>query len=263
MSSLEEKQLVTPMIYVDQIRKSYGELEVLKGVSVTVAPGEVVSVLGPSGSGKSTLLRCINFLERADSGDVYVDGEMVGFGKGSKHLRQISPSRLAKQRSQVGMVFQAFNLFPHMNVLENVMIGPIEAGGANKRDARARALDYLRRVGLEGKADAYPRQLSGGQQQRVAIARALAMEPKVMLFDEPTSALDPELIGEVLRVMRDLAETGMTMVIVTHEVAFAREVSDHVYFMDAGQVVESGRPSQIIDNPEHERTQLFFGTDRR
>lgn len=250
----------SPMIYVDELRKSYGHLEVLKGVTIRVDPGEVVSVLGPSGSGKSTLLRCINFLEKPDSGDVYIDGKMIGYVKKGHHLQDVSPGTLAQQRAHVGMVFQSFNLFPHMTVLENVMIGPIETFGRKKHDVLPIALDYLQRVGLESKADAYPRQLSGGQQQRVAIARALSMHPKAILFDEPTSALDPELVGEVLRVMRDLADSGMTMVIVTHEVDFAREVSDRVYFMDGGRVIETGTPAEVIDHPTQLRTQQFFQT---
>ncbi|CAG7615612.1 amino acid ABC transporter ATP-binding protein [Leucobacter soli] len=258
MNAETTQDAIVPMIYVDQLRKSYGQLEVLKGVDLHVDPGEVITILGPSGSGKSTLLRCINYLEKPDGGDVYVDGEMIGYVKKGHHLQDVSPAALAKQRANVGMVFQSFNLFPHMTVLDNVMIGPIETLGRKKRDVRPLALDYLRRVGLAEKADAYPRQLSGGQQQRVAIARALAMQPKAILFDEPTSALDPELVGEVLRVMRDLADTGMTMVVVTHEVGFAREVSDRVYFMDGGRVVETGTPAQVIDNPQNPRTQQFF-----
>lgn len=258
MSEKNTDPAVVPMIYVDQIQKSYGQLDVLKGVSIQVLPGEVVTLLGPSGSGKSTLLRCINFLEKPDGGDVYIDGEMVGYVRKGHHLQDVPPSALALQRAHVGMVFQSFNLFPHMTVLENVMIGPIETLGKKKREVEPIAREYLRKVGLEEKASVYPRQLSGGQQQRVAIARALTMNPKAMLFDEPTSALDPELVGEVLKVIRDLADSGMTMIIVTHEVGFAREVSDRVYFMDGGRIVESGPPADVLDNSQNLRTQQFF-----
>ncbi|MGW6172264.1 amino acid ABC transporter ATP-binding protein [Arthrobacter sp. NPDC055138] len=253
-----DTQETTPMIYIDGLRKSYGDLEVLRGVSIHVEPGEVVSVLGPSGSGKSTLLRCINFLEEPDDGDIYIDGELVGFVKKEHHLQHVSASTLARQRSNVGMVFQSFNLFPHMTVLENVMIGPIETQGKKRREVEPIALDYLRKVGLAEKTQAYPRQLSGGQQQRVAIARALTNFPKAMLFDEPTSALDPELVGEVLKVIRDLAATGMTLIIVTHEIEFAREVSDRMYLMDGGVVIESGTPEEVIDLSENPRVKQFF-----
>ncbi|WP_152186194.1 amino acid ABC transporter ATP-binding protein [Segeticoccus rhizosphaerae] len=240
------------------LRKSFGSLEVLKGVSLEVARGEVACLLGPSGSGKSTLLRCINHLEVLDSGRITLDSELIGYEKHGEVLREISVRQLCQQRSMIGMVFQNFNLFPHMNVVENIIEAPRLVKGVSRQDSVDRAHELLAMVGLAEKADNYPRQLSGGQQQRVAIARALAMEPKLMLFDEPTSALDPELVGEVLTVMRMLAEQGMTMIVVTHEMAFAREVADTVVFMDDGLVVERGGPDEVLGSPRHERTRSFL-----
>lgn len=236
------------MITIEKLHKSFGDLEVLTGIDLQVAAHEAVCVIGPSGSGKSTLLRCVNGLETISSGTITVDGIDIGASK----------NNLATVRSEVGMVFQQFNLFPHMTVLDNITMAPMRVRKLSKADAVARAEKLLARVGLAEKRDAYPAQLSGGQQQRVAIARALAMEPKVMLFDEPTSALDPEIVGEVLEVMRSLAEEGMTMMVVTHEMGFAREVSDRVVFMDKGQIVEMGKPTEIFSNPQHERTQNFL-----
>ena len=236
------------MIRVIDLYKSFGQLQVLKGVNFQVAPKEVVCVIGPSGSGKSTLLRCINQLESADSGHVFIDGEELTHPK--TDINQV--------RQQVGMVFQLFNLFPHKTTLENITLAPIKIKGISKKEAETTALDLLGKVGLTDKAHVYPSKLSGGQKQRVAIARALAMQPKVMLFDEPTSALDPEMVGEVLAVMKALAQEGMTMVIVTHEMGFAREVSDRVVFMDEGLIVEEGSPEDIFDRPRNPRTQAFL-----
>ena len=249
---------MTPMVKADQVCKSFGSLEVLKGIDIEVGAGEVLCLVGPSGSGKSTFLRCINHLEKVDAGRLYVDGELVGYRQKGDKLYEISAKEAARQRREIGMVFQHFNLFPHRTALENVIEAPILVKGESKASATARARDLLERVGLSAKADAYPAQLSGGQQQRVAIARALAMEPKLMLFDEPTSALDPELVGEVLSVMRDLAKAGMTMVVVTHEMGFAREVADTVAFMDNGVVVEVGRPEDVLGAPKHQRTKDFL-----
>ncbi len=236
------------MIQVKNVDKSFGQLQVLKNINCYVAPREVVCVIGPSGSGKSTLLRCINQLEVVNSGHIFIDGEEVTDPK-------IDINRI---RQQVGMVFQLFNLFPHKTALENITLAPIKIKGINKNEAHDIAMDLLKKVGLLDKADVYPQQLSGGQKQRVAIARALAMKPKVMLFDEPTSALDPEMVGEVLEVMRDLAHEGMTMMIVTHEMGFAREVGHRVMFMDEGIIMEEGSPAQIFDNPHNARTQAFL-----
>lgn len=244
------------------VRKSFGHLEVLKGIDLEVANGEVVSLIGSSGSGKSTLLRCINQLETVSSGAVYVDGVLLGHVESEGKLHPLPPRQVAQQRIGIGMVFQSFNLFPHMTALENVAVAPIQVGKKNRQDARHQANELLNRVDLADKINAYPAQLSGGQQQRVAIARALAMNPTLMLFDEPTSALDPELVGEVLAVIRDLANEGMAMIVVTHEIRFAREVSDRVVFMDAGVVIESGSPAQVIDNPEHGRTRSFLSRTR-
>jgi polar amino acid transport system ATP-binding protein len=246
------------MIHAEGLRKRFGRLEVLKGIDLTVNRGEVVCLLGPSGSGKSTFLRCVNHLEKLDAGRLSVDGELVGYREHKGRLYELRERELARKRAEIGMVFQSFNLFPHMTVADNVCAGPVRVKGEAKTVAARRAAELLERVGLSDKANAYPRQLSGGQQQRVAIARALAMEPKLMLFDEPTSALDPELVGEVLDVMRELARTGMTMIVVTHEVAFAREVGDTAVFMDAGKVVESGQAREVLTNPRHERTQSFL-----
>ena len=247
------------MIEIKDLRKSFGALEVLRGVSFDVSKGEVLVVLGPSGSGKSTMLRCINFLEDYHGGEIRIDGELVGYRIDPDGHRVRRPERdNAKLRENVGMVFQGFNLFPHRTALENVMMGPVHVGGMAKREARDLALDVLNKVGLAEKADQYPVTLSGGQQQRVAIARALAMRPKVMLFDEVTSALDPELVGEVLAVIRRLADEGMTMIIVTHEIHFARDVGDNVIFMDGGVIVERGRPDRVLNAPSSERLKQFL-----
>ena len=249
---------MTPMVRAEQVCKSFGSLSVLKGIDIEVAAGEVLCLVGPSGSGKSTFLRCINHLERVDAGRLYVDGDLVGYREKGDKLYEISPRHAARQRRDIGMVFQHFNLFLHRTALENVIEAPMLVKGESRAEATERARALLEKVGLSAKADAYPAQLSGGQQQRVAIARALAMEPKLMLFDEPTSALDPELVGEVLGVMRDLADAGMTMVVVTHEMGFAREVADTVAFMDDGVVVESGKPADVLRSPSHQRTKDFL-----
>jgi polar amino acid transport system ATP-binding protein len=246
------------MVDAQQVHKSFGVNEVLKGIDFQVAPGQVVCLLGPSGSGKSTFLRCINHLEKINAGRLYVDGELVGYRQVGDRLHELPEKEVARKRTEIGMVFQHFNLFPHMTALGNIMEAPTRVKGEPKDEVRHRAMELLGKVGLADRARAYPRQLSGGQQQRVAIARALAMRPKLMLFDEPTSALDPELVGDVLAVMRDLARSGMTMIVVTHEIGFAREVADTVVFMDAGVVVESGSPSEVISNPQHTRTQAFL-----
>ena len=248
----------TAMVRAEGVYKSFGNVEVLKGIDLEVASGEVFCLIGPSGSGKSTFLRCINHLEKINAGRLYVDGELVGYRQQGEKLYELRDHEVARKRRDIGMVFQRFNLFPHMTAVENIIEAPVQVKGMNKAAARERAHELLRRVGLADKADNYPSQLSGGQQQRVAIARALAMDPKLMLFDEPTSALDPELVGDVLDVMRDLAETGMTMVVVTHEMGFAREVGDSLVFMDGGVVVESGHPREVLANPRHERTQSFL-----
>jgi polar amino acid transport system ATP-binding protein len=246
------------MVRAEGVHKRFGRLEVLKGISLHVRPGEVMCLLGPSGSGKSTLLRCINHLEKIDAGRLYVDGELVGYRQAGDKLHELRDAEVCRKRAEIGMVFQRFNLFPHMTVLENVTEAPVGVKGARRADAIARAEELLARVGLQDKLRNYPAQLSGGQQQRVAIARALAMEPKLMLFDEPTSALDPELVGDVLDAMRGLAGDGMTMVVVTHEIGFAREVGDTLVFMDAGVVVETGNPREVLANPRHERTRSFL-----
>jgi len=247
-----------PMVLAEQVHKRYGLLEVLKGIDMEVRSGEVACLLGPSGSGKSTLLRCINHLEKINGGRLSVDGHLVGYRQKGDRLYELKDREVAQRRQDIGMVFQRFNLFPHMTAVGNVMEAPNQVLGRKKRDCKDAALTLLERVGLADRADYYPSQLSGGQQQRVAIARALAMNPKLMLFDEPTSALDPELVGEVLDVMRDLASGGMTMVVVTHEIGFAREVGDTLTFMDAGVVVESGNPREVIANPQHQRTKDFL-----
>ncbi|NKY30019.1 amino acid ABC transporter ATP-binding protein [Nocardia gamkensis] len=246
------------MIVADRVCKNFGALQVLKGVSLEVGRGEVMCLIGPSGSGKSTFLRCINHLEQVNAGRLYVDGEIVGYREKNGRLYEMHPRDAAKQRREIGMVFQHFNLFPHRTALENVIEAPTQVKKLRKADAVTRARELLDRVGLADKANAYPAQLSGGQQQRVAIARALAMDPKLMLFDEPTSALDPELVGEVLTVMRELARSGMTMVVVTHEMGFAREVADQLVFMDGGVVVEAGAPRELLADPRHERTKAFL-----
>ncbi|MBM7229601.1 amino acid ABC transporter ATP-binding protein [Dietzia cinnamea] len=246
------------MVKADQVVKNFGSLKVLKGISLEVAAGEVLCLVGPSGSGKSTFLRCINHLEKVDAGRLYVDGDLVGYREKGDKLYEISPAEAARQRRDIGMVFQHFNLFLHRTALENVIEAPMLVKGQSRAEATERARELLDMVGLGAKADAYPAQLSGGQQQRVAIARALAMDPKLMLFDEPTSALDPELVGEVLGVMRELADAGMTMVVVTHEMGFAREVADTVAFMDNGVVVEAGKPADVLARPTHQRTKDFL-----
>ncbi|MCT2138563.1 amino acid ABC transporter ATP-binding protein [Dietzia cinnamea] len=246
------------MVKADQVVKNFGSLKVLKGISLEVAAGEVLCLVGPSGSGKSTFLRCINHLEKVDAGRLYVDGDLVGYREKGDKLYEISPAEAARQRRDIGMVFQHFNLFLHRTALENVIEAPMLVKGQSRAAATERARELLDMVGLAAKADAYPAQLSGGQQQRVAIARALAMDPKLMLFDEPTSALDPELVGEVLGVMRELAAAGMTMVVVTHEMGFAREVADTVAFMDDGVVVEAGKPADVLARPTHQRTKDFL-----
>lgn len=250
--------MAEPMVRSEAVRKRFGRTEVLKGITLEVGRGEVMCLLGPSGSGKSTFLRCINHLEKINSGRLSVDGELVGYRESGDKLYELNEKVVAYKRSEIGMVFQHFNLFPHMTALENVTLAPILVGGVSRREARERAQELLVRVGLGDKVDAYPVALSGGQQQRVAIARALAMQPKLMLFDEPTSALDPELVGDVLDVMRQLARDGMTMIVVTHEIGFAREVADTVVFMDEGVVVEEGKPEQVLGSPKHERTRTFL-----
>jgi polar amino acid transport system ATP-binding protein len=247
-----------PVVRAQEVHKSFGPLEVLKGITLTVEPGQVLCIIGPSGSGKSTFIRCINHLEKIDAGRLLVDGHLVGYRRVGNKLHEMRESEIAKRREDVGMVFQHFNLFPHMTVLQNLIEAPTKVRRVPKSQAVAEAHALLDRVGLADKAKAYPAQLSGGQQQRVAIARALAMKPKLMLFDEPTSALDPELVGEVLDVMKQLANDGMTMIVVTHEMGFAREVGDQLVFMDAGVVVESGRPAEVLANPQHERTKAFL-----
>jgi polar amino acid transport system ATP-binding protein len=247
-----------PMVEADGVHKRFGRLEVLKGISLRVRPREVMCVIGPSGSGKSTFLRCINHLEKIDAGKLWVDGELVGYRQRGEKLYELRDHEVARKRREIGMVFQRFNLFPHMTALGNVVEAPVRVKGEPKSAVHERAHELLTRVGLADKADAYPRELSGGQQQRVAIARALAMRPKLMLFDEPTSALDPELVGDVLAVMRQLADDGMTMVVVTHEMGFAREVGDSLVFMDDGAVVEQGTPRDVIADPQHERTKSFL-----
>ncbi|HEY8729317.1 MAG TPA: amino acid ABC transporter ATP-binding protein [Acidothermaceae bacterium] len=246
------------MVEAQQVHKSFGPNEVLKGIDFAVSPGQVVCLLGPSGSGKSTFLRCINHLEKINAGRLLVDGELVGYREHDGKIYELSEKAVASKRAEIGMVFQHFNLFPHMTALDNIIEAPCQVKGESKAAAKQHATELLDQVGLADKATFYPRQLSGGQQQRVAIARALAMRPKLMLFDEPTSALDPELVGDVLAVMRALAKSGMTMIVVTHEIGFAREVADTVVFMDAGVVVESGTPSELIANPRHERTKAFL-----
>jgi polar amino acid transport system ATP-binding protein len=246
------------MVKAEAVHKRFGRGEVLKGITLEVGTGEVMCLLGPSGSGKSTFLRCINHLEKINAGRLFVDGELVGYRQVGDKLHELRESEVARKRAEIGMVFQHFNLFPNMTAIENVTCAPLRVKKLPRDQARRRAEDLLRQVGLPDKLDAYPAQLSGGQQQRVAIARALAMEPKLMLFDEPTSALDPELVGEVLQAMKQLARDGMTMIVVTHEMGFAREVADAVVFMDAGVVVEQGPPAQVLDDPSHERTRSFL-----
>jgi polar amino acid transport system ATP-binding protein len=248
-----------PLVRARDVHKAFGSNEVLKGIDLDVAPGETVVILGPSGSGKSTFLRCINHLETIDQGSIEVDGEQIGYRLRNGRLDRLSDREIARQRRKIGMVFQQFNLYPHMTALENVIEAPVGVHGQDRGEAVRYARELLIRVGLEQKIDAYPRQLSGGQQQRVAIARALAIRPKLMLFDEPTSALDPELVGEVLATMRDLANQGLTMIVVTHEIGFAREAADRVVFMDGGHVIETGPPDEVLTNPSHPRTRSFLG----
>ena len=247
-----------PMVKAEAVHKSFGHLEVLKGIDLEVRAGEVFCLIGPSGSGKSTFLRCINHLEKINGGRLWVDGELVGYREEGGKLHELRDREVARKRADIGMVFQRFNLFPHMTALENVCEAPCQVKGTRKDEARRRGRELLGQVGLADKADVYPMQLSGGQQQRVAIARALAMDPKLMLFDEPTSALDPELVGDVLDAMKKLARDGMTMIVVTHEMGFAREVGDKVVFMDEGVVVEQGAPAEVFANPKHQRTRTFL-----
>jgi polar amino acid transport system ATP-binding protein len=246
------------MVQADRVRKSFGDHEVLKDISLNVSKGEVMCLIGPSGSGKSTFLRCINHLESVNAGRLYVDGVLVGYRESGNKLYELKASDAANQRSNIGMVFQKFNLFPHLTALENVIVAPTLVKKIDKDEAIKKGKELLDRVGLSSKKDHYPAHLSGGQQQRVAIARALAMEPKLMLFDEPTSALDPELVGEVLDVMKSLAKTGMTMIVVTHEMGFAREVADSMVFMDDGRVIETGTPETLLLAPQNERTKSFL-----
>ena len=248
----------TPMVLAESVYKNFGRLEVLRGINLKVARGEVMCIIGPSGGGKSTMLRCINHLEKIDGGRLWVDGELVGYRQHRGKLYELRDREVCAKRAEIGMVFQRFNLFPHMTALQNVIEAPIHVKGVPRAEASELASQLLERAGLKEKVHAYPNQLSGGQQQRVAIARALAMKPKLMLFDEPTSALDPELVGEVLDVMRDLARSGMTMVVVTHEMGFARDVGDTLVFMDQGLVVETGRPRDVLGDPQHERTRAFL-----
>jgi polar amino acid transport system ATP-binding protein len=250
--------MATPMVLAESVYKCYGRLEVLRGINLSVAPREVLCIVGPSGSGKSTFLRCINHLEKIDGGRLSVDGELVGYRQRGDKIYELPDREVCRKRAEIGMVFQRFNLFPHMTALENIMEAPLRVKGEPQGVVEQRGRSLLARVGLSDKVDVYPNHLSGGQQQRVAIARALAMQPKLMLFDEPTSALDPELVGEVLDVMRGLAQDGMTMVVVTHEMGFAREVGDSLVFMDGGVIVESGSPREVLANPQHERTRSFL-----
>ena len=250
--------MATPMVRAESVHKSFGRNEVLRGIDIEVAPREVMCIIGPSGSGKSTFLRCINHLEKIDAGRLWVDGELVGYQERGGRLHELPDREVCRKRSEIGMVFQSFNLFPHMTALENVIEAPARVKKEQVTAATERGRALLDRVGLGDKLDAHPRQLSGGQQQRVAIARALAMQPKLMLFDEPTSALDPELVGDVLNVMRDLAHEGMTMIVVTHEMGFAREVGDSLVFMDSGMIVEAGNPRDVIGNPQQQRTKDFL-----
>jgi polar amino acid transport system ATP-binding protein len=247
------------MVDAQDVHKYFHHNEVLRGVNMQVRRKEVVCVIGPSGSGKTTFLRCINHLEKINRGRIYIEGQLIGYReRPDGKLVEDNERNIARMRAEIGMVFQLFNLFPHLTALENIMEAPIQVKGVPREQAEAKARELLRKVGLENKADAYPARLSGGQQQRVAIARALAMDPKLMLFDEATSALDPELVGEVLKVMRQLAEEGMTMIVVTHEMGFAGDVADRVIFMDGGVIVEEGPPSQVLNAPQHERTQRFL-----
>ncbi len=250
--------MTPPMVHAEGVHKYYGSFEVLRGIDLEIQAGSVVCVMGPSGSGKSTFLRCLNHLEAIDRGRIRIDGDYVGYEERAGRLHELRPNEVAKRRSTVGMVFQRFNLFPHMTALENVAEAPIGVSGMPRRAARERAAELLERVGLADRTGNYPSELSGGQQQRVAIARAMAMDPKLILFDEPTSALDPELVAEVLAVIRGLTETGVTMVVVTHETGFARECADEAVFMDQGQIIETGKPDVVLVDPAHERTRAFL-----
>jgi len=250
--------MTRPLVAIRSVSKNFGEFQALNRVSLDVGAGEVLCLIGASGSGKTTLLRCINQLTSIDSGGIWLDGELLGVREEGGRLHRLTERQIARQRLKTGMVFQRFNLFPHKTALENITEGPVQVQGRRKEDARAEAMELLGRVGLAAKADAYPSQLSGGQQQRVAIARALAMKPMLMLFDEPTSALDPELVGEVLAVMKELARSGMTMMVVTHELSFAREVADTVVYMDHGAIVESGPAAEVLGKPREVRTQSFL-----
>jgi len=256
--SQQSTEVTSPLVVARNVHKRYGDNEVLKGIDLEVNPSEVVVILGPSGSGKSTFLRCINHLEDIDRGAIMVGGEQIGYELRGERLHKLPERAIARQRREIGMVFQQFNLYPHMTVLQNIVEAPIGVHKESRQDAEKTARELLKKVGLSDKADAYPRHLSGGQQQRVAIARALAVKPKLMLFDEPTSALDPELVGEVLATMRDLAQQGLTMIVVTHEIGFAREAADRVVFMDQGVIVEQGSAQEVLVNPQHPRTQAFL-----
>ncbi|CAM3573681.1 MULTISPECIES: amino acid ABC transporter ATP-binding protein [Rahnella] len=258
MSQISADSAQTSLVVARNVHKSYGDNEVLKGIDLEVKPSEVVVILGPSGSGKSTFLRCINHLEDIDRGSIMVGGEQIGYELRGERLHKLSERAIARQRRDIGMVFQQFNLYPHMTVLQNIIEAPVGVHKESRQEAEKYARELLQKVGLSDKADAYPRHLSGGQQQRVAIARALAVKPKLMLFDEPTSALDPELVGEVLGTMRDLAQQGLTMIVVTHEIGFAKEAADRVVFMDRGVVVEQGAADEVLVNPQHPRTQAFL-----
>ena len=250
--------MTAPMVEARGVRKHFGSNQILKGIDLRVESGSVTSLIGPSGSGKTTFLRCINHLEKVDAGRLYVDNQLIGYEERNNRLYELKPRQIAQARLTTGMVFQRFNLFPHMTVLENIIEAPLTVLNRPRDEVTEEAHTLMARVGLADRGASYPRELSGGQQQRIAIARALAMKPKLMLFDEPTSALDPELVGEVLEVMKSLAEAGMTMVVVTHELGFAREVGDQIVFMDGGVVVESGSPADVLGNPKHERTRAFL-----
>jgi polar amino acid transport system ATP-binding protein len=250
--------MTEPMVRAEAVHKRFGSLEVLRGITLDVQPGEVMCLLGPSGSGKSTFLRCINHLEKINAGRLFVDGELVGYRQQGEKIYELREAEVCRKRQEIGMVFQRFNLFSHLTALENVTEAPTKVKGEKKAEANEKARALLDDVGLSDKVDAYPAQLSGGQQQRVAIARALAMDPKLMLFDEPTSALDPELVGDVLEAMKQLVERGMTMIVVTHEIGFAREAGTSLAFMDEGRIVESGIPREVLENPQNPRTREFL-----